>query len=112
VPGGQQWPDWCAKPVRKLIEKRRGERYRFRVDHIPTDGDYGVDLWSPFEVVRDSMSVVIPGDVAPGDYQVQVRMLRQPHYPNFHLSDYFLDHDYYSGVPVGTLKITRAVARH
>lgn len=112
VPGSQTWPAWCAKPVRKLIEKRRGERYRFRVDHIPTDGDYGVDLWSPFEVVRDSMSVVIPGDVAPGDYQVQVRMLRQPHYPNFHLSDYFLDHDYYSGVPVGTLKITRAAARH
>ena len=112
VPGARGCPAWCAKPLRKLIEKRRGERYRFRVDHIPTDGDYGVDLWSPFEVVRDSMSVVVPGDVAAGDYQVQVRMLRQPHYPNYHLGDYFFDQDYYSGVPVGTLTITRAAARH
>ena len=112
LPGGTQWPSWCAKPMRKLIEKQHHERYRFRIDHIPTDGDYGVDLWHTDQVVRDSVPIVVPRDVAAGDYQVQVRMLRQPHYPNYRLSDYFLDHDYYSGIPVGTLRITRAPSRH
>jgi len=100
-------PAWCAKPARKIVEKLRHERYRFRADHLPVDGDYGVDLWRSDEVVHDTTGVEVPPDVASGDYVVQVAMLRQPHYPNLRLSDYFFDHDYYSGVPVGTLHIGR-----
>ena len=104
-------PAWCGKPARKLLEKLRHERFRFRDDHLPVGGDYGVDLWRPTEVVRDSFVVAVPEDVAPGEYQVQVLMVRGPHYANYRLSDYFLDHDYYSGVPAGLFRVLPAEAR-
>jgi hypothetical protein len=111
LPRGFSPPPWCAKPARKVLEKLRHERYRFRDDHLPVGGDYGVDLWRPEEVVRDSFVVTVPGDVAPGEYQVQVLMVRSPHYPNFRLADYFFDHDYYSGLPAGALRVADARTR-
>ena len=105
LPGGLEPPAFCAKPVRKLIERWHRERYRFRADHLPVGGSYGVDLWRTDEAVRDSFSLTVPRDVAPGDYQVRVRMIRQPHYPNFRLGDYFYDDDYYAGVPAGELRV-------
>jgi len=105
LPAGQRPPALIAKPVRKLLERSRGERYRFRHDHTPTSGVRGVDRWLPGEVVADSAIVVVPRDAALGAWQVQVRLARQPHYPNYWLQDYFLDRDYYSGVAVDTLLV-------
>jgi hypothetical protein len=34
-------------------------------------------------------------------------MFRQPHYPNYRVSDYFLDRDYYSGVRMGSIRVVR-----
>ena len=98
-------PAWLSKPWRKLVERAHHERYRFRADHLPANGDYGVDAWGRHEVVRDSFEFVVPEDVAPGDYEVQVTMTHQPHYPNTRLSDWFMDDDFLRGVPVGRLQI-------
>ena len=62
--------------------------------------------------MRDSFALPVPGDVAPGDYAVQVTMVRQPHYPILHLSDYFLDHDYLSGILAGRLHVERSPKMH
>lgn len=107
VPEEAQGPAWLAKPMRKLAERARGERYRFRVDHTPTDGSYGVDRWAPGTAVLDSFPIEVPADVAAGGWQVQARLRRQPHYPNYQLRDYFSDLDYYSGVPVDSLFVRR-----
>jgi len=98
-------PAWLAKPARKLYEARTGRRYRLRVDHLPVNGAYGPDLWRPDEWIADTVGVALPVDMAPGDYEVQVKMLREPHYPNFRLGDFFFDRDYYSGPAVGRLRI-------
>ena len=105
MPGDFRAPAWLAKPARKLYEARAGERYRFRADHLPVNGAYGPDLWRPDEWIADSARVAVPADAAPGDYEVQVRMLREAHYPNYRLADFFFDRDYYSGIRVGTLRI-------
>jgi hypothetical protein len=107
LPDGFRPPAAVGKPARKLIERLRGERYRFRADHLPVGGAYGVDLWRPDQVVRDSFAFVVPGDVAVGVYQVRVRMISHPHYPNVHLRDYLEEDDYLSGLKVGTLTVTR-----
>jgi len=105
LPAGFTPPAWIAKPARKVLERLRGERYRFRADHLPAGGAYGVDLWRPDEVVSDSFRVAVPRDAAPGRWTVRVKMIRQPHYPNYRLSDYFLEEDYYAGLPVTTLEV-------
>lgn len=107
MPGGFAPPGLFAKPVRKLAERLQGERYRFRVDHLPVAGRYGVDLWRPDEVVRDSFQLEIPADMAEGEYTVRVKILSQPHYPNYRLSDYFSDQDYYAGIPWTRIRVLR-----
>ncbi len=111
LPADFSAPAWCAKPARKVLEGLRRHRWRFRDEHLPVGGDYGVDLWRPDQVVSDSFTVVVPGDVAPGPYRVEVVMLRQPHYPILRLSDYFFDRDYFSGVEVGRLDVRPASGR-
>lgn len=108
MPGDFRAPAGMAKPARKLYESRAGRRYRFRADHLPVNGAFGPDLWRAGEWIADSAVVHVPLDVAPGDYEVQVRMIREPHYPNYRLGDFLLDRDYYSGVPVGSLRVAPA----
>ncbi len=105
LPGGFEPPRWIGKPARKLVERLRGVRYRFRADHLPVSGSYGVDLWGPDQLVRDSFPVVVPGDMAEGTYRIRIKMLAEPHYPNYRLSDYFFDDDYYSGLEWSFLEI-------
>ena len=110
LPGGFTPPPSIDKPIRKLLEKVEHRRFRFREEHLPVEGAYGVDLWRPGEVVRDSFGLVVPPDAAPGYYRTEVRMNRSPHYPNLHLSDYLGDRDWFSGVALGAIEVvaTRA----
>ncbi len=105
LPAGWSPPAFLGKPWRKLLERRLHERLRFRDDHLPVGGIYGVDLWRPDQVVRDEFSVAVPRDVAPGEYVVRVRMIRSPVFANFRLSDYFFDQDYFAGRAVGSLRL-------
>jgi len=107
LPGGFRPPRALAKPARKLLERLARTRYRFRADHLPAAGEYGVDLWRPDQVVRDSFELVVPRNAAEGVYAVKVQMLRQPHYPNLSLSDYFSDDDFLSGVEAARLIVSR-----
>jgi hypothetical protein len=107
LPGGFRPPRAVAKPARKLLERLSGVRYRFRADHLPAAGEYGVDLWRPTEVVRDSFELAVPRDAAEGAYQVKIQMLRQPHYPNLSLRDYFSDDDFLAGIDAARLIVAR-----
>jgi hypothetical protein len=107
LPGGFSPPRALAKPARKVLERAKHELYRFRADHLPAGGVYGVDLWRPDEVVRDSFTVAIPREAAGGDYVVEIKMYRTPHYPNFRLSDYFFDRDYFSGLRAGAIHVEK-----
>lgn len=99
-------PVAVSKVWRKLVERSRRERYRFRGDHLPAGGAYGVDRWRPGEVVIDPFQLVVPRDVAPGDYTVKVAIARQPHYPNLRLRDILSDDDFLNGLEVGRLQVT------
>ena len=103
-------PEVISKPWRKLVERFRGERYRFRADHLPAGGAYGVDRWAADEVIHDPIRIVIPHDVAAGDYTVKVAMTRQPHYPNLRLRDLTSDDDLLDGLEVGRLQVVRRAA--
>jgi hypothetical protein len=110
LPGGFTPPAAIGKPLRKLLEKLQHRRFRFGDQHLPVMGAYGVDLWRPGEIVRDSFEVVVPADVAPGYYRAEIRMVRSPHYPNLHLSDYLGDRDYLSGVAMGAIEVVASRA--
>jgi hypothetical protein len=104
-------PKGFSKPWRKLLERLRGERYRFRDDHLPLGGAHGVDRWRPDQVQQDAFRIVVPGDVAPGDYTVKVTMVHDAHYPNLRLRDFLDDDDVLDGVEVARLRVVGGEGR-
>jgi hypothetical protein len=110
LPDGPRPPAAIGKPVRTLGERASHALYQSRNGHLPLGGRCGVDQWSPDEVVSHSAWIEIPLAAAPGCWQVEVRMTRQPHNPNLHPSDGLSDRDLYAGVPAGTLEVVARTA--
>ncbi|HKW15048.1 MAG TPA: hypothetical protein VJS69_11230 [Candidatus Krumholzibacteria bacterium] len=93
------------KITRKVMEKIRHERYRFRSDHMIFGGLFGPDAWTMEDIVEDNVHVKLPTDLAPGRYRVEAKMLRIANQPNHELRDYFYDDDVYQGVRIGEVTI-------
>jgi hypothetical protein len=93
------------KVTRKVMEEARGERYRFREDHMILGGLFGPDAWATDMIVEDDVRVQIPTDLAPGRYRVQAKMLRIANQPNHELRDFLYDDDIYQGVRIGEITI-------
>jgi len=104
-PEGRLFREFYEKPYRKLLEKRLGTRYRFKVDADPEMIGYPLHLWREGQVVAQSVAFRVPLDVSPGLYTLKVNLRRASYTPNYRVSDYFRDEDYYSGVDVGSLLV-------
>lgn len=105
MPRGPLYADAWDKPYRKMLEKLSGRRWRVRSAQRLLDGAYGPDEWRHGDRVVDRTLIVIPPNLAPGDYDVGVAVVRTPHYPNTRLSDYLHDLDEFSGPVVGQVTI-------
>jgi hypothetical protein len=95
------------KVTRKLVERWKRERYRFRSDHMIQGGLFAPDAWRMNDLVEDDVRISVPSDIAPGRYRVEAKMLRVAHQPNYFLRDYFHDRDSFSGVEVGEVTIRK-----
>jgi len=93
------------KPYRKFLEERLGKKFRYRVDVDPEGCEPPLHLWKRGELVRQTVRFTIPSGLFPGRYRVKVNLKRITASANFHVSDYWRDEDYYSGVEVGSLVV-------
>jgi hypothetical protein len=85
----------------------KGERYRFRSDHMIQGGIFAPDAWHMGDIVVDDVRISVPSDIGPGRYRVEARMLRVANQPNHRLRDYFFDDDSYAGVEIGEVTIRK-----
>ena len=79
---------------------------RIKVSPVPerrTTSLKGETISLRFEVFQDLRR----DNVADGDYQVRIRMITHPHYPNVRLGDYLTEEDYLAGLEVGSLAVRR-----
>ncbi len=104
-PRGPLYSDWWQKPYRKALERTTGRKWRARETHRPLNGVFAPDRWREGEIVADSSTFGVPRELAPGEYEVRVRMVRMPHYPNTRLRDYLSDDDLFNGPVVGHVTI-------
>ena len=96
---------WYGKIYRKVLEKMKGTRYRFRIDSQPLGGILPPDTWPLATEVADSVIISVPPDAAPGLYTISVRMSQKTQYPNYRAADLLTDEDFFSGANVGRLII-------
>jgi hypothetical protein len=97
-------PAW-GKPYRKIIEKVKGHRYRFRIDFQPFGGIVPPDTWPLLREMHDRVRVRIPRDVSPGIYTMYLKMADRPQYPNYVLKDILTDNDFWRGAPTATIRV-------
>ncbi len=97
--------EWYGKIYRKLLEKKKGIRYRFRIDRLPLNGIFPADMWPVGREIMDEVTINIPTDISPGEYIISLKMAKRTQYPNYYVKDILGDDDFYSGVPVGKIVI-------
>ncbi len=102
---GPLYREFYGKVYRKILENLRGERYRFRYDHLPLNGLFTPERWPVGRVVKDRVMIRIPRDVHAGMYTVSVKMAIGTHYPNYSLRDLLNDDDSYDGPDVARVAV-------
>jgi len=104
-PKGPFWREGYAKPYRKILERIRGERYRFRADRYPAEEGTPATRWPLGQAVVDSFVVPVAVDLAPGRYEVGISLNRRPVGGDLDFKDFLSDHDRYEGVKIGSVEI-------
>ncbi|MDI6809215.1 MAG: hypothetical protein QME66_09575 [Candidatus Eisenbacteria bacterium] len=94
-----------GKLYRKLLERKLGRLFRFREDHIPVSGMFPPKRWPLGKIVVDNFSVNVPKTLAPGLYDMKVKLSAEPVLPNLPLKDLFVEEDYFSGAKTGVILI-------
>jgi hypothetical protein len=110
-PRGPLFHPAYGKLYRKLQEKRTGELYRFRSDHLLTEGLLPPDLWSPGTVVRDDHVLKVPGAAHDGEYRVSILLEKEAHAPNYLWSDFLRNDDRLEGPEVDRISLGGAEER-
>jgi len=104
-PRGKLYGEWYGKIYRKIVEKFRGVRYRFRRTRLPFGGVYPPDRWPVGEKVYENFYLNIPQDISPGKYIISVKMTEATQYPNYTVKDIFTDNDMYDGSDIAEIVI-------
>ncbi|MCK4548003.1 MAG: hypothetical protein KAW17_11245 [Candidatus Eisenbacteria sp.] len=102
---GILWQPAYSKPYRKILERLRGERYRFRADYPMARYAPLLALPTAGVTTSDSMRVAVPKDVAPGRYQVKISLNPKLVHANIHIRDFLRDDDMFDGVPIGWVEV-------
>lgn len=104
-PKGDLYAKWLGKPYRKALERRVGQRFRFRADFQPFAGIMPPDAWPLLHEVHERVRVAIPRDVFPGAYTISLRLASKSQYPNYVLGDILTDDDFYGGAAVAEIQV-------
>jgi len=94
-----------SKLYRKVLERIKGKRFRFRYDFQPLGGIYPPYSWPTGRIIITEATVPIPKDIVTGIYAVSIKLSKKTQYPNYNLNDILSDTDMYSGKQVGTIEV-------
>lgn len=101
-------PDYpLSKQVRRYRERWEGTRIRNTVRHRPFFGMIDADMWPIGATFYESFEVLVPSNMKPGRYFVELTVERDTVLPNFTLSDLLYNRDRFAAPPCDTLTVTR-----
>jgi hypothetical protein len=102
---GPFYREWYGKQYRRIVERRRGELYRYTVSGRLAGAAGYPDMWNTGEKVTQKIAIRIPQGMSEGDYVVRISVERRAYLPDRWLRDYFLNEDSYAGYIAGTVSI-------
>ncbi len=102
-PKGALYRDWYGKQYRRIIERRAGAYYRFTWRTRLMSGPAYPDMWEDGRAARQDFALPLPASIAPGPYEVRVKVIRAAYLENRSVADYLSNDDSLQGVPVGMI---------
>jgi hypothetical protein len=104
-PKGAWYRPWYGKQYRRILERRTHRFYRLTWRLRLASGFAGPDLWRPGTAVRQDFTVALSPFLAPGAYELRVKVTRASYLPSRTVFDYLSNDDSLEGVPVGMIYI-------
>ena len=110
-PKGGWYRQWYSKQYRRFVERRDSRFYRFTWSERLMSGFAYPDQWEPGRVVRQDFSLPLSPWMAPGTYEVRIKVMRRPYLANRSISDYLSNDDSLQGVAVAEVILTGSPGR-
>jgi hypothetical protein len=104
-PEGKLYRRWYGKQYRRFIERRNGCFYRLTWQVRLMSGFSYPDMWEAGHAVRQDFSLPLNRSIAPGAYEVHMKVNRIRYLPVRRPSDYLRNDDSLQGVPVGMVYV-------
>ncbi|HVO77012.1 MAG TPA: hypothetical protein VMT60_03420 [Candidatus Bathyarchaeia archaeon] len=104
-PRGRLYHAWYGKQYRRIIERRTGRFWRLTWQSRLLSGCTYPDMWEPGRVVRQDFSFPLSRALAPGAYELRVKVRRVPYLANRSPADYLLNDDSLEGVLAGMVYV-------
>ncbi len=102
-PRGSLYREWYGKQYRRMIERRGGRYYRFTARTRLMSGPAYPDMLGAGAGARQDFALPLPASLAPGAYEVLIKVIRAPYLENRRVADYLSNDDSLQGVPVGMI---------
>jgi len=96
-PKGRWYRQWYGKQYRRIVERRRQAFYRETWSVPLASGSRMPDQWSAGTAVREPFALAISPWMAPGRYDLRVKVWRRAYLPNRTVSDYLSNEDSLEG---------------
>jgi hypothetical protein len=109
-PKGRWYRPWYGKQYRRIAERRRGVFYRCTWHMRLLSGFSFPEQWIAGVPVRQDVALAIPRRMAPGRYDLRVKIRRATYLPNRRIADYLSNRDSLQGMRAGTIVVSEARA--
>jgi hypothetical protein len=105
APGRERHRAWYGKQYRRFVERSRKVFYRATWTERLRAGGVDPDLWTPGEAVRQRFALPIPRALAPGAYELRIKVRRIPYLPVRTVADYLSNDDSQQGTAIGMIYV-------
>ena len=105
VRAGERHGAWYGKQYRRFVERSRKVFYRATWTERLRAGGVDPDLWPPGEIVRQGFALPIPHALAPGAYELRIKVRRIPYLPVRTVADYLSNEDSQQGTAIGMIYV-------
>jgi hypothetical protein len=110
-PRGAWYRPSYGKQYRRVVERRNNHLYRYTWSERLMSGFTYPDQWEPIQIVRQDFSLPISPWMAPGTYELRIKVLRRPYLMNRVVADYLRNDDSQQGIVVAEVTVGSGVGR-
>lgn len=102
---GRFYRDWYGKQYRRFVERRTGRLRRLTLSMPLRSGAADADLWPVGKDLGQSVRIPLSSSLAPGIYELRVKVRRKTYLPVRTIADYLMNDDSLQGNAISAVYV-------